>query len=122
VTGLSAPALVAASSMDSEPLIKSHRVLLFLLTDATNTDIEFDDAARTRLRKLGTLPARIQTVQLRLQLGLTTARLFQLYALSQNGRRVQTIPVETIKAGLRIKIDTAALENGPSTMFELVAE
>lgn len=122
ITGLSVPALLAASSMDDQPLPKSRRLLLFVLTDATNTGIEFDDAARTRLRKLGTLPARIQPVQVQLQLGLTSSVPFRLYALAQDGRRVQTLPVQVVTGGVRMSIDTATLENGPSTMFELVAE
>ena len=122
VRELSVPALVAASSMDGQNLADSKRLLIFVLTDATNTGIAFDDAAGTRLRKLGTLPALVQPVTVALEIKQNSAAGFKLFALAQDGRRVETLPVVASAAGTRIRIDTAALINGPATMFELVAE
>lgn len=120
---LSVPALVAASSMDGRALSQSRRILLFVITDASNTGIEFQDEARTRLRKLGTLPAVVQPVQLSLQLALTgTPGALQLHALSQSGRRLQSLPVRVDGAAVQCDIDTAALSSGPSLMFELISE
>ena len=122
ILDLSAPALVAASSMDGQDLANSKRMLLFVLTDATNTGIVFDDEARTRLRKLGSLPAIVQPVTLTMQIKQGSAAGFKLYALSQDGRRVETLPIAENLGGPLIRIDTATLAHGPATMFELVAE
>lgn len=121
LSGLSVPALVAVSSLDGERVEASRRLLLFVLTDATNTGIEFEDAARTRLRKLGGLPARVQPARLNLELKSTLAGGFKLHALAQNGRRVEELKVQSGDGSLRMFIDTAALEKGPALMFELVA-
>lgn len=120
---LSVPALVAASSMDGRTLAQSRRILLFVITDATNTGIEFQDEARTRLRKLGTLPALVQPVQLTLRLALAGAPgAMRLHALSQSGRRLQALPVRMNGALLECDIDTGTLDSGPSLMFELTTE
>lgn len=120
---LSVPALVAACSMDGRALSQSRRILLFVITDATNTGIEFQDEARTRLRKLGTLPALVQPVQISLRLALAgTPGGLQLHALAQNGRRLQTLPLRMDGSNLQCDIDTAALSSGPSLMFELSSE
>ena len=121
VAGLSVPALVAASSLDGQRVEASRRLLLFLLTDATNTGIEFDDAARTRLRALGGLPARVRPARLTLSLKSAASGLFRLYALAQNGQRVEELPVRTSDGTLHMSIDTAALRHGPALLFELVA-
>lgn len=121
---LSVPALVAASSMDGRALSQSRRILLFVITDASNTGIEFQDEARTRLRKLGTLPAVVQPVQLSLRLAMAGApgAAPQLHALSQSGRRMQSLPVRVDGTTVQCDIDTAALSSGPSLMFELISE
>ena len=121
VTDLSVSAVVAASSIDGQRVEASRRLLLFVLTDATNTGIEFEDAARTRLRKLGGLPVRIQPVRLNLALKSTVGAGFKLYALAQNGRRLDELKVQASGGSLRMFIDTASLPQGPALMFELVA-
>ncbi|MCU7373171.1 hypothetical protein PEC18_20690 [Paucibacter sp. O1-1] len=120
---LSVPALVAASSMDGRALSQSRHILLFVITDANNTGIEFQDEARTRLRKLGTLPALVQPVQITLRLALSgTPGALRLHSLSQSGRRLQALPVRVDGATVQCDIDTAALSSGPSLMFELTSE
>ncbi len=122
ITGLDSPAVIAASSMDGQPLGQSRRVLLFVLTDASNTGISFDDAARTRLRTLGSLPLRIRPVKVQLGLALGQPQAFKAYAVSQDGRRTDALPVRAGAKGLEMKLDTAALAAGPALMFEIVAE
>ena len=119
---LSVPALVAASSLDGRSLVQSRRILLFLISDATNTGIEFQDDARTRLSKLGKLPVRVQPAQVQFRLALSTAsEAWKLHALSQDGRRVQSLPLQTDTGAVLCDIDTGTLSNGPCLMFELVA-
>lgn len=122
VVGLTVPALVAASSLDAARLQDSRRVLLFVLTDATNTGIEFEDAGRMRLRKLGGLPALAQPAQLLLTLTTTQAGQFRLFAITQDGVRSEELAMQTSAGQHRLAIDTAALKKGPVFMFELVAE
>lgn len=121
VTDLSVSAVVAASSIDGARIEASRRLLLFVLTDATNTGIEFEDAARTRLRKLGGLPVRIQPVRLNLAVKSSVGAAFRLYALAQNGRRLDELKVQASEGSLRMVIDTASLPQGPALIFELLA-
>lgn len=122
VDGLSAPALLAASAMDGKAIENSRRILLFVLTDAVNTGMEFQDPARTVIRKLGALPALVQPVQFSFRLKLKTGGKYDLHALAQNGRRVQSLSVNHSSEGVQATIDTALLQNGPCLMFELVDE
>lgn len=121
VDRLSVPALLAASAMDGEAIETSRRILLFVLTDAANSGMEFQDPARTIIRKLGALPALIQPVQFNFRLKLKSAGKYDLHALAQNGQRVENLPVQHSKEGIQATIDTASLQKGPCTMFELVA-
>ncbi len=120
---MSVPALVAASSMDGEVLKSSKRVLLFVITDATNTGIKFSDAGHEKLLELGTLPARVQPIQVNVSISVRQGPIaFKAYAISQNGQRQDEIPVTASQEGVSMSIDTAALPHGPVTMFEIVAE
>lgn len=119
---LSAPALIAVSSMDDQPLVASRRMLVFVLTDAINSGMAFQDAARTRLQTLGSLPARIQPVSLELRLVSTVRTPFSLFALAQNGRRLERFDVRSIEGILESSLDTSVIRNGPSALFELVSD
>jgi len=120
VSNPSVPVLVAAASLDGKPVALSKHLLIFVLSDAQNTGMEFRDAARTELKTLGQLPAMLQRVQLKLTLKSTVTTNSQLFSLSFAGKRRDLIP-HTVNAGrVHLELDTAALKQGPSTMFELV--
>jgi hypothetical protein len=117
------PGLVAISSLDDRPISQSRRMLLFVLTDAMNTGMEFADAARTQLRVLGGLPVLLQTVQMDVLVRHDAAAAgMRCYALGLNGERREELPIKRVADGWRIPIDTAALAKGPATTFEVAAD
>jgi hypothetical protein len=116
------PMLAAVSSMDGNELLKSRRMLLFVLTDAQNSGMTFTDASRTELRTLGTLPALLQTVQLTLTLKTTALTAPKVFALSLAGGRRDLLPATVAQGYITLKLDTSKLAQGPSTMFEIAFE
>lgn len=121
VSKLDTPALIAACSLDDRALDTARHILLFLITDATNNGIAFEDAQRTRLAKLGGLPVKIRPVRADLSLANTASVDWKLWSLGQDGRRLDALSVMTSKLGPSFTLDSSALKSGPALMFELVA-
>lgn len=117
-----APAMVAASSMDGRRLEHSRRILLILATDSRNSGMRFADAEERELLALGRLPVLIRTTRTKLRLRHEQAAGFELYALHLNGERAEKLPLAVEGNVLSIDLDTAALRHGPTTFFELVTE
>lgn len=118
----SGPGLVAASSIDQEPLEKSTRILLILATDARNSNMRFADAGERELLDLGSLPVLMRTVRTSLRLRHARPADLNLYALQLNGERAERVPLEIEADAVRFKLDTAALNSGPTTFFELLVQ
>ncbi len=118
----SVPSTVALASRDGKALTKdSERMLLFYLTDNLNTGMELSPD-RTELRKNGKTPTLLRTGQLELQLNLPAGKRYRLYPLRSDGLRREGVPLTKNGSGYRLELDTAALPNGPTGVFELVAE
>lgn len=116
------PSAVALVSLDGKELAKdSNRMLLFYLTDNVNTGIELSPD-RTVLRKPGTTPTLLRTGKLELNLRLPENRAYTLYPLRSDGLRRKGIPLVKGSAGYQLSLDTAALPDGPTGVFELVRE
>jgi hypothetical protein len=113
----SVSASVTAISIDDQPLAKSDRIVLVYSTRVVNTGMELSEDLTT-LYMRGELPILMQTGTVELTLANTGK--FELWAIGLDGTRKERIPVETLDGKLIVKINTAALENGPTPFFELV--
>ena len=118
----SVPLLVATTSIDGNPIAESKRMLIFVLTDAQNTGMEFKDATRTELLKLGHLPAVIQRVQFKFSLKSSATKNLKVYALSLAGKRRELVPATLNNGVVHVDFDTGMLKQGPSTVFELLLD
>lgn len=118
----SGPALFALSSLDGKPLAESRRMLMFVLTDAQNTGMTFDDAQRKTLRKLGTHPPMLLTVQARLAFKGPLAARLRVWPLSLAGERRAVLPGQAGEASLQLQLDTAELPDGPALYYEVAVE
>lgn len=118
----SRPVLVAFASMDAKPLNNSRKFLMFVLTDAQNTGMEFKDEARTELKTLGTLPPMLQSVSLEASLQTVATGSVKVYSLSLAGKRLESLPASLVDGAINISLDTSMLKNGPATMFEVLIE
>jgi len=119
----SSPALVSASSLDSEALGKSLRILLILASDARNSGMQFADKNDEELVRLGGMPILLRNIRVELALRHENPAGLSLYALKLNGERGQKIPITVLDgASAAFTLDTGALAAGPTTYFELVEE
>lgn len=119
----SSPALVSASSLDSEALGKSRRILLILASDARNSGMQFADKNDEELVRLGGMPILLRNIRVELALRHENPAGLSLYALKLNGERGQKIPITVLDGtSAAFTLDTEALAAGPTTYFELVEE
>jgi len=114
----SIPATVAISAMDGKTLAESGKMLLFYLTEITNTGMELS-GDRVTLKNLGKAPVLLRTGKLDLKLKLAPGKQYTLYPLRSDGFRRKGIPLTTKDGITEISLDTAKLPNGPAFYFEL---
>ncbi len=117
------PVAVAAASLDESPLAESRRVLLFVLTDARNSNMKFLDKEETRLKDTGrgTLPLLIRTGKFEIELDRAEkAETVECYALDLSGKRVGKVPVQAENGRWILSLDTAKTPI-PATTYELIA-
>lgn len=119
----SGPALVSASSLDGEALDHSRRILLIVATDARNSGMQFAGSDEKELIQLGGMPILMRGI--RAELGLRHVRPagLSLYALRLNGSRAGKLALNVMAGeSASFTLDTAELDSGPTTFFELVEE
>jgi len=121
ISNSSVPALVAACSVDGEELSASKRIALIYSTDAANTDMELS-GDRVDMVDLGRLPVLMRAGKLDMTLKNSNGSKMALYALGVDGSRKERLPIQCQDGLIKISLDTAALKNGPTPFFELVAE
>lgn len=119
LSGLSGPATVAVSSVDELAIDHSRRLLVWVLTDAVNTGMEFADEDRATMRTLGHFPPQIRAVSGQLTITHADAGALSVWAIDQSGRRVARVPTQTEVGTLRFAIDNVIPDYGPVTYFEV---
>lgn len=122
VKGASGPALFAVASLDGLTLPKSRHLLVWVLTDAVNSGMKFDDERRTRLVGIGTFPPLVRAIQATLRLEIAQSNDLKAWPLSLAGERRRAVPLKSDDKGVELLIDTAGLPDGPAVFFEIAAE
>ena len=119
LTSVDGGALVAASSLDGEPLPQSRRILLTLAGDSRNTGMNLEGSGIERtLVAWGTSP--IQMRRLRADLSLRSQRARpRLSVLALDGTRLASSAVPSAGGRIRLRLDTAAVPKTPTTFFLL---
>ncbi|MEY4429456.1 MAG: hypothetical protein RLZZ182_2145 [Pseudomonadota bacterium] len=112
---------VALFSPERTALSAARRLLLVVCTDARNTGMQFRDPQAEVLAQVGTLPVRIEPIQVSLRMTLQPLK-WVLYPVSMNGRRHQPVPIQVDHAHVQIALDTQKLPQGPVLFFELVPQ
>ena len=116
----SVPSAVALVSRGGKALKEESHLLLFYLTGSFNSRMKLS-ADGSLLLGNGTLPTLLRTGRLELHLKLFPGR-WTLYPLRSDGLRRKGIPLERTPDGFRLHLDTAALPDGPTGVFELVSD
>lgn len=122
LNGLSGPATVAVGAVDAKEIRSSGRMLVWVLTDAMNSDMEFADAERTTLKRLGRFPVRVRVVRGRLTLRHENPGALKVWAVDQAGRRVAAIPNTVGDGRISFPIDNLVPNHGPVTYFEVAVQ
>ncbi len=121
VIGSDTAAMVGVCAMDGKELAESRRMVLLYTTEAANTGMVvtpdrttmFDDGRLPVLMKVGRLDATLQNAH---------GKNMALYALGLNGARRERLPLAWEEGRLKIHLDTASLEHGPTPFFELTVD
>lgn len=122
VIGSDTPAMVGVCAVDGKELAESRRMVLLYVTETANTGMEVTPD-RTKMFNYGTLPVLMKVGRLDAMLQNSHGKNMALYALGLNGARRQRLPLALGEDGrLKIHLDTASLEHGPTAFFELTVD
>ena len=118
VKALPVDASVSLTSLDGRDLGAAERMMLVVNTRALNLGTEFLDGGR-RMAKSGTDQVALRTA--RFDLAFRGRVPQAVFPLSVDGRRRAPLATEPTADGWRLALDTAALPEGPTPFFEIVA-
>ena len=111
---------LALASIDGDRSIRdAKRLLLFVVTNALNSGMVFEEEDQRVCLDHGTTPVLVETGTFEMEIHAETAEKMNLYALAPDGTRLERIPVIKTGKGIAFTIRTAALKDGPSLYFEL---
>ncbi len=114
-------ATVWISSLDSEPISASKRLLITHLTDLQNSGARYGDRGRKVLLQWGGLPHLVQAGTATVTVQIANAVKAKVYGLSTSGKRQSTIVTATQPGKLVIPLAVQA--NGKARMmYEVVVE
>ena len=114
---------LALASIDGVKSIRdAKRLLLFVVTNALNSGMEFEDGEQRNCLNHGSTPILLETGTFSLAVRTEKAGKMTLYALGLDGRRLERIPVRKTADGIEFTLRTAEIRNGPSLYFELIEE
>lgn len=113
------PTAVWATSLDSEPLSGSRRILVAHLTDLCNSSDTYEDESRQILLRWGEPPHLLRAGVARLALAVGEGD-FHVYALDTSGERVREVSCRIHKGRLRFDADVAADPNSATFLYEIV--
>ncbi|MBN1554004.1 MAG: hypothetical protein JXA11_04610 [Phycisphaerae bacterium] len=114
--------VLAVCAMDEgKNLADARRMLLFHLTDSTNSAAKFFDEERTITEEWGTLPHLVRRAAAVVKLRLNPKQTLRAWAISMSGERKNEIPVQKTADGFEITIDTKQPTGGCMT-YELAVE
>ena len=85
-------ATIWVSSLDSQPIVDSRRLLVTHLTDLQNTEIRYAERARQTLLDWGKLPHLVRAGKAEVRLQLRDPQTYRVWALSTSGQRLAESP------------------------------
>ncbi len=113
--------VVCATGMDEKPLSSSRHILVFHLTDSTNTLARFYDKERTITEDWGQLPHLVRSDAATVKIKLDKVKKVQAWVITMSGERKNEIPVKIADGSLEIIVNTNQPTGGCMT-YELVVE
>lgn len=115
--------LALAAVDGSKSLENAGRLLLFVVTNALNSGMTFEDEDQRVCVKHGDLPILLETGTFKVEIRTSRAGSMKAWALALDGSRIAELPLrKTAGGGVELAVDTAAIPNGPGIYFELSAD
>jgi hypothetical protein len=116
---LSSPATIAVTALDGNTIARSHHMLVWVLTDAMNTGMEFTADDRTTLVALGHFPVRLRGITGQMSIRQTAPAALKVWALDQTGKRVAVVATINQAGKLAFAINNIVPGFGPVIYFEI---
>ena len=113
---------VWVSSVDSEPIPQSKRLILIHLTDLQNTGIHFGEKARQTLLAWGGLPHLVRDGAATVRVKLAEASKAQVWELATSGRRVARVPSKAENGELAVTVSARNADGKARMIYEIVVE
>ncbi len=111
---------LALASIDGTRSIRdARRLLLFVVTNALNSGMVFEEEDQRVCLDHGSTPILIESGTFEMEILTDRAEKMTLYALAPDGTRLEKIPVRKMGKGIAFTLRTADLKHGPSLYFEL---
>jgi hypothetical protein len=114
-------AVISVSSLDSQPVGASKRLLITHLTDLQNTNQRFSSSDRRILEAGGNLPYLVRRGSATLTLKRKDGAQLKAWRLDTTGRRVAAIPVKATKDSAILELSTLAPDGIATLYYEVVA-
>ncbi len=114
-------AIIAVSAMDNKPLTDSRKMLVFHLTDITNSATKFFDNTRTIIEEWGTLPHLVRSDMATVKLNLDKNRKVRAWAVTMSGEHKNEIPVRLKNGVFELTINTNQ-PTGGCMSYEILVE
>ncbi|MCK6487110.1 MAG: hypothetical protein L6R48_02005 [Planctomycetes bacterium] len=119
IDGLTTGATVLVSSLDGAPIRSARRLLITHLTDLQNTGAKYNESSRQSMTDWGKLPHLVRDGAASVQIALTEAGRYQVWALSGGGRRLEKVAAVAGPGGLTIPLRVRGTE-GARMAYEVV--
>jgi hypothetical protein len=113
--------LFVASVEGERPIRSARRLVVGYVTNALNTDMAFDGPEKRRVIREGKEPVLLETGAFSLDFAHDRPESLVCYALDFSGRRGARLPVRVREGRASLACDTAALPEGATYFFEVVA-
>ncbi len=118
VKSSTADAAVALSAIDNKPIPEADRLVLTYNTDAIMSNFGVSKN-RCYVTAWGEMPVLIETGKLELEIALSPAKKYRVWALKLNGERLREIETQIQNGVMQLSLDTA---NYPTVFFEIQAQ
>ncbi len=121
VSDMSIGATVFVTSLDSNPIRSSSRLLVTHLTDLQNTETHYAERARQTLLAWGKMPHLVRAGTAKVQIEGENAGQWKVYSLSTSGQRIGEVPAEVDGNTLTFTCDVKG-PDGARMLYEVVRQ
>jgi hypothetical protein len=113
--------VIGVSSIDAQPLGTSRHLLIFHLTDSSNTRTKYFDHKRTIMTEWGVLPQLVRRDSAMIRMNLNPEHKISAWAVTMSGKRLNEVPVSYRNGAFEMLVNTDQPTGGCMT-YELLVK